>query len=85
MQAEVIELLEKVAQEKGLSYEVVKAVFNSQFQFTREVLLKTDHYSGEYKNIRIRKFGLIYVPKRVQEAIKKKNLINKREKNGNKD
>jgi len=78
MQQEVVDILKEIAKKNNLPYDVVKAVYKSQFQVIKETASKGTFEDPEsFLNIRIKRLGLFYVNKKrlkfFLEHGKKKN------------
>jgi hypothetical protein len=60
MQQELENIIERVSKEKGLPFEVVKAVYYSQFQVARKIISSADIPNEKFQNIRFKHLGLLY-------------------------
>jgi len=60
MQKETINLIKITAHKYGLEEDIVKAIFNSQFECARtNIVSYSPEKPEEYKNVRFRKLGLL--------------------------
>lgn len=83
MQSEVVTIIRDIAKREGLPFEVVKAVYLSQFECAKNAIKNIDRQEANFKNVRFKRIGLFYVSPRYKEKIKEINNLNKNKEDGN--
>lgn len=73
------EIYKQVAVEFGISIEEVDKIIRSQFDFAKKVMETGDKESLQFKNVRIKHWGMFYVTDGLIKRIKiTREKINKR-------
>lgn len=72
MQKEIEDLIQKVADDTGKPFDVIKAVYYSQFQVLKKSMKEGRVLENNFVNIRLRHLGLFYFNPKMIEIVKNK-------------